>query len=716
MLVLPGSAGNIGGQAFTFKPRITAENTPQSMQVEPPFVISDKGKGSWERTKAWRHIKHACGENPRRVYGNTRLDSAWDFRKAYNEGKKLKEQQERWCENPKKQTEPFPESLEWEVVADIIRGNVKVNIHCYETVDINDMVRISNEFQFPIAAFHHAHEAYLVPDVIKQSWGPETPGVAIFANNARYKREAYRGTHFAAKILDDANMTVVMKSDHPVLDSRHLVYEAAQAHAYGLEWNHALAAVTTRSAKLLGLNHRLGHVRPGYDADLVVWDSFPLAIGATPQQTYIDGIAQIIEPHVTAKPAAAQEISPAGKYDQEIAEVLQARGDPDLRPKQSSKAVVFESVKALYLPGYQAQSEPQRVIVQDGEITCAGKDCASLTGEHTVIDLKGGSLAPGLISTGSHLGLIEIAQEEVTSDGEAYDPLAKNSELLQGLLVHAVDGAQFGGKDLLLAYREGVTTGVTPPIAVEGKLVSGLSYQFSTAATHALSKGAIGNNAAALYIAIDQENLSRSTKFAVLRRLLASNDDNDLSSAFARAARGELRLVVKANDADVISALIRLKREHAPNLKLTILGGAESWLVADELASENIGVIVSPPRSFPAAWDQRRILPGPPLSNHTLPSFLASRGVTVGLGIREECDARLTRFDAAWEYVSSPHVFSQHQAIDLVSGNLEVLLGLRGDDVAAVDTGFVAYEGDFFSLDSKVRAVRAPGAATMDLF
>lgn len=58
MLVLPGSAGNIGGQAFTFKPRWTAENTPQSMQVEPPFVIGQNG--TWERTRAWRHMKHAC--------------------------------------------------------------------------------------------------------------------------------------------------------------------------------------------------------------------------------------------------------------------------------------------------------------------------------------------------------------------------------------------------------------------------------------------------------------------------------------------------------------------------------------------------------------------------------------------------------------------------------------------------------------------------------
>jgi hypothetical protein len=111
MLVLPGSAGNIGGQAFTFKPRWTAENTPQSMQVEPPYVIRH---GEWQRTRAWRHIKHACGENAKAWYHNARMDAAYDFRRAYSEGKKLKDKQDEWCSAPKKQKEPFPDSLECE--------------------------------------------------------------------------------------------------------------------------------------------------------------------------------------------------------------------------------------------------------------------------------------------------------------------------------------------------------------------------------------------------------------------------------------------------------------------------------------------------------------------------------------------------------------------------------------------------------------------------
>lgn len=506
------------------------------------------------------------------------------------------------------------------------------------------------------------------------------------------------------------------KSDHPVLDSRYLIYEAAQSHAFGLNFSEALSSVTTHSAKIAGLDHRMGYIRPGYDADVVVWDSFPLAIGATPKQTYIDGIPQIIHPHVQEKPKDAQKISPAGDYDKEVAEAVAARGDPDLRPKHKSKRVLFENVEGFYLDGFDVQGVPGRVVVDGGEITCVGKDCAVTSGEHETVDLKGGSLLPGLISTGSALGLVEIAQEESTWDGVAYDPVHEKG-LLEGILVRGADGARFGGKDLLMAYREGVTTGVTWPVS--GGLVAGLAYSFSTSAEHPLAKGAIGHPGPALVLTLSgwttDMTESVSTRIALLRKMLAGEGvKGELAEAFKRAASGELRLVVQVSSADQIAALIRLKQNDAKKLKLTIFAGEEAWMLADELAKEDIGVIVANPRPFPAFWDSRRILPGPPLSNHTLPSYLASRGVTVGLGIHEECDARLARFEAAWAYTAAPHVFSKKQAVDLVSGNLEKLLGL--DLKSKADTGFVAYEGDFFSFQGRVRASRAPGQEDMHLF
>jgi hypothetical protein len=141
-------------------------------------------------------------------------------------------------------------------------------------------------------------------------------------------------------------------------------------------------------------------------------------------------------------------------------------------------------------------------------------------------------------------------------------------------------------------------------------------------------------------------------------------------------------------------------------------------------------VIVSPSRSFPGDWDSRRIIPGPPLSNKTLPAYLASNGVKVGLGIAEEWQARNTRNDAAWVYANNPEIFSKQQAIDLVSANLEHLLGVKtktkeesedeksGIDLAEAEyeASWVAWEGDWFSLEARVRGVRSEGSDQVDLF
>ncbi|EIW67430.1 hypothetical protein TREMEDRAFT_11883, partial [Tremella mesenterica DSM 1558] len=676
MLILPGSAGNIGGTAYTVKPRWTYENTPESMQVEPPFIISSSSHSNqtWVRTNAWRHIKHACGENPARVYGNTRMDSSYDFRRAYTEGAQLKAKQDRWCSDPKSQKEPFPDDLQWEALADVIRGNVKVNIHCYETTDLNALVRISNEFRFPIAAFHHAHEAYLVPDLLKETFGSEPPAVAIFATNARYKREAYRGSEYAPKILADSGLKVMMKSDHPVLDSRYLVYEAAQAHHYGLNFSHSLSSVTTHSANVMGLSHRIGYVREGYDADVVIWDSFPLSLGATPKQTYIDGIPQIIRPHVVEKPREAQEISPAGEFEEEAREAVLARGDPDLRSKRSVNNVIFSGVDDMFLPGFAMSEKGGNVVVMNGEIACVGacQEFQEMGLDFEMVDLKGGSISPGMITVGSALGMKEIDQESSTSDGKAYDLTSGNAKIVDGILVRGVDGVMFDGKDELLAYRAGVTTAVSYPLS--SSLFSGISFSFSTGALHALEEGAILNPSAALHITMSNSKFSISTKIGILRRLL-HHEENDLMKVMKQVATGKKRLVVEVNKADVMASLVRLKKE-VKDLKMTFLGGQESWMIADQLAEEKIGVIVSPSRSFPGDWDQRRIIPGPPLSNHTLASYLSSAGVLVGLGIREAWEARNTQYEAAWQFTSSPGTFSKSSALALVSENLEVLLGL----------------------------------------
>ena len=205
-------------------------------------------------------------------------------------------------------------------------------------------------------------------------------------------------------------------------------------------------------------------------ADLVLWDSHPLALGATPQQVWIDGIAQLSAPHVLSKPASFQKVPNTPNFDKEVEETLKHDGLPPLEPVQSkSSTVVFTNVSSIFLcEDYSIReafvanvSEPlvaAIVVVRGGQLACFGSatsPCASSVRadeEAEFVDLEGGSIAPGLVSTGAPLGLQEIDGEESTQDGYVLDPLTESvPEIVggSGALIRAADGLQFATRDAL---------------------------------------------------------------------------------------------------------------------------------------------------------------------------------------------------------------------------------------------------------------------------
>jgi hypothetical protein len=74
----------------------------------------------------------------------------------------------------------LPQELRWESLGAVLRGQIRVNTHCYTIPDLEMYVRLTNEFKFQVRAFHHAHQTYLVPEVLKRAWG-EPPASALFA-------------------------------------------------------------------------------------------------------------------------------------------------------------------------------------------------------------------------------------------------------------------------------------------------------------------------------------------------------------------------------------------------------------------------------------------------------------------------------------------------------------------------------------------------------
>lgn len=262
-----------------------------------------------------------------------------------------------------------------------------------------------------------------------------------------------------------------MKTDHPVINSRYLIYEAQQAHHFSLPANLALASVTSTPAAIAGLSHRIGVLKEGADADVVMWDSHPLQLGATPVKVWIDGVPQIPVRSKTGKENKVEvgkgkesdewrQVPDVPNWDKEREEAIQWDGLPPLRGRSNGDKVVFTNVKQIWKKAvngsieqiYSALADLGAVVVENGKITCTGVLCLSSADASDTIDLHGGSISPGLMSYGSPLGLEEIAGETSTGDGEPLDAFKTNIPNIlddSGGVLRAMDALMFGTRNAL---------------------------------------------------------------------------------------------------------------------------------------------------------------------------------------------------------------------------------------------------------------------------
>ncbi|KAL1901025.1 hypothetical protein Sste5346_002090 [Sporothrix stenoceras] len=718
-LVLPGSGNNIGGEAFVIKHAVGKHQGRSELSIESLLAAPD--------ALELRYIKMACGENAKRVYGKTgehgptsRLGEAWEFRHAFEQAAAYVQAQDDWCATAEAAATSstggdwsaslktyLPRELEWDTLAGVLRGQVFVNTHCYTIPDLESFVGYTNEFHFNVRAFHHAHQTFLVPEVLNRTWGADKygpPASALFADNMYYKAESQIASEYAGKILWDHGLTPVYVSDNPVLNAQHVLFEAAKAYKYGLPYHAALASVTTAPAERLGLGDRIGKIKPGFDADIAVWDSDPLSVGASPVQVWIDGNAQFDDPVELAKPASSP-IVPDAKLASIPEEPIEVDGD-----------VVFTGVTKILLESHeeavQHASAPLTVAISKGEIVCVGvceeHVAAAKSSKATLVELVDGHLTHAFTAFGSLLGLNEIDAESTTDNGGSGDVFSR-----------AVDGLAFGGTKLTVAHRYGVTRAVSAPKFRGGFTHLGTSAGFLTGAANQLEEGAVFVSDAAVHYTLSLaakhgSTPSISSAVGALRSKLLkateakkeSDDDNDKysESAFLRkVVAGDLPLVVTVHSADAIASLLNVKTEveeaSSSKIRLTILGGAESHLVADALAAAKVSVVLAPLNSYSTSWEQRRALTGAPLTNGTAVDVLVDAGVVVGIGLEEDWILRDLGLLAGIAYHNGGGRLSEKAALALVSSNIDSLLGLKKD------SSFVVHEGSPLDINSRVKGV-----------
>ncbi|KAK2463223.1 hypothetical protein APHAL10511_004878 [Amanita phalloides] len=726
-LVVPSFINAIGGEGYVIKLRDTPEHSPTSMLLEPALRVNDQAVSE---PSGWRYVVHACGEKPDKEFKNTRMDNMWALRDAYMRARENVRKQDTFCRTGSVHNQSaltdFPESYEWELLMEVLRGRAKVHVHCDEAVDLDSIVRLSQEFRFPIAVIHSASDAYLVPEVLNRTYG-KPPALALSVTNGRKRREQYRASEFSPRFLAQDGFNVSMQSHRSSgLDARYLLFEAQKAFFYGFPPNLALASVTTMPAEVMGMGHRVGYIKQGWDADLVIWDSHPLALGATPSQVIIDGIPQL-SAGVSPKSDRFQKLPAVPNFDKEAQETLDYDGLPPLQPQKISTTVVFTNVSSIYrgtLTGVKqliptSDDGPLTAVVSaSGKLLCFGlhESCLSVTsGEVSVVNLHGGSIAPAFVSFDSSLCLQDLCSDISTND--VIDPLLQPVPNILGgdtSILHANDGLEFGTRDALLAYRAGVTSAISVP-AHKG-FIAGLSVQVSTGAMNKMEKGAIIEDVVAIHISIRRSHHSSvSTEIAALRRLLMKPPKGAIGYWTGQVIEGTLPLVIEAHSADVIATLILLKKEveleHKKSIQMTITGATEAHLLARELGEAQIGVILTPSRPSPKYWEERRILPGPPLTSESAIAALLSHNVVVGIGVEETAFARDLPFDVAWTAIAMGGKLSKEEALALGSTNIERLLGIHSEEVDLV----ITRHGDFLDFGSQVIGVISAKRGLVDL-
>ncbi len=290
--VLPGSGNLIGGRAFTAK--LHQATSARAMR----FPGAPVG------------LKMACGENPKRVYGNrggpqTRMGNIAGFRKAFQKAyeyrrkaRAYKRDLAHWAETnktkgAKAEDPPTPPARDFglETLAKVLDGEILVHNHCYRADEMNIMMDLANEFGFKIRSFHHALEAYKIANRLAQ----EHVASSTWADWWGFKMEAYDGIPQNAAILQQAGAMAIIHSDSDT-DIRHLNQEAAKAQTAGkkvgikISDNDALRWITANPAWALGIEEQVGTLEKGKMADIVIWNKSPFSVYALAKQVFIDGI------------------------------------------------------------------------------------------------------------------------------------------------------------------------------------------------------------------------------------------------------------------------------------------------------------------------------------------------------------------------------------------------------------------------------------------
>lgn len=272
--ILHGSANPIGGQSVIIKHR----------WGKPAEELKVEGQVGF--------LKHALGENVKRTttrYPNTRMGVEQIIRDAYQRAVDYNREWRTWnALKPSERVGKIPprRDLELDALVDVLEGRSFIVCHTYVQSEGAMIMNLAQEFGVKVNTLIHFNEGYKIADQIKEHGA----AASVFSDWWDYKYEVYEGTTYNAPMLLSQGILTCLHSDDAEM-GRRLNQEAAKVIKYGnIPEEEALKLVTLNPAKILHLDHRMGSIKVGKDADLVLWTDNPLSIYARANKTMVDGV------------------------------------------------------------------------------------------------------------------------------------------------------------------------------------------------------------------------------------------------------------------------------------------------------------------------------------------------------------------------------------------------------------------------------------------
>ena len=598
--LLHGSANTIGGQDAVIKLKYG--------QAARDLIVRDGPQG----------IKFALGENVTQKRSNspdrfpfTRPGVEAVLVRAFDEARAYQARRRAFADAMADGDEPSPfrRDLRLEALAAILDGEIKVHSHCYRADEILMLLRTAEAYGFRVQSLQHVLEGYKVAAEIAAHGASSS----TFSDWYAYKVEAADAIPHNAALITEAGGNACIKSDSGE-EIRHLYMEAAKMVRYGgLDERQALALVTINPARELGLDHRLGSIEVGKDADIALFDAHPLDGFAQCQLTLVDG-------EVVFQRNDGEDEPLLRPRDGDHAAMPQS--PEDLRNRTVNVEVSPEGRYALVNAHIHPVSGPDidggTIVIEDGLIAAVGSDETTVPDGSTTVDLGGLDVWPGMIDAGSDVGLNEIGSVSATQDARELAPyqpelraaVAINPDSiiiaanrLGGVLSTFIrpTGGTISGQGCLadlngwtwdeMVIEDTLALYVNVPPAPPSDLEERLSQIPDEYASRVRER--YKDREKKLDELKDQFRLA--LEYAKVAEAAEAHSDpapvDPRMAALAPYAKGEKPVVLAASGRGEILTALELAEEL--DLKAIISGGADAWMIADRLKESGVPVLVT---------------------------------------------------------------------------------------------------------------------------